>query len=258
MRKKDISTQISGSKQSLIRILSALFSLIFILPILTACSINGCSVCKHLYLGNVTVSPTCEGYGLKRYTCDYCGDGYDEIMLPTWHTTDKSDVCIYCGKTVANDLLYNVNFEKGVCSCAYASNGKYVSGELTIPSFFGEYSVTSVANYGFKDLAFTSVSLPLNLTKIGMGAFKNTTGFASVKMLGVQEIAPEAFFGSLMLSSVFISNLKTVGKNAFYACSNLSTVYAYMSKEEFENIYVDAGNDNFTSAKVVFLDKISK
>lgn len=215
---------------------------------------SGCA-CKHRYLGNTLVKPSCETFGIKTYTCDFCNDSYDEILPPVWHVTDGDEECLVCKAQVAEKLQFNTNESLGVCSVKFdAAHSEYLTKDLIIPSYHGVFPVTSVEDSGFINLAFQNLSIPYELKRIGKRAFKNNVGLFNVNALGVTDIGEEAFAECITMTSIKIYDLKRIDKNAFKNCKSLSFIYVYSSEDDFNRIVIEDGNEAFKNAQVIFTD----
>lgn len=42
--------------------------------------------CTHNYVSEITTDPTCTTTGIRKYTCEICGDSYEEVIEATGHT----------------------------------------------------------------------------------------------------------------------------------------------------------------------------
>ncbi|MBR5827441.1 MAG: leucine-rich repeat protein [Clostridia bacterium] len=79
-----------------------------------------------------------------------------------------------------------------------------ISGEVTIPSTLGGYSVTSIGEYAFHDCtSLASITIPDSVTSIGDGAFRGCIGFTNI-------IIPDS--------------VTSIGVGAFYKCTSLTSI----------------------------------
>ena len=125
-----------------------------------------------------------------------------------------------------------------------------ISGEVTIPSTLGGYSVTSIgqsAFYGCTRLTgltipdsvtsighaafgvckgLTNLTIPDSVTNIGQGAFNGCTGLTILTIPdSVTSIGDDAFNGCTGLTSVTIpDSVKSIGASAFNRCTGLTSV----------------------------------
>lgn len=156
-----------------------------------------------------------------------------------------------------------------------------ISGNITIPSTFGGYFVTSIdsgAFYNCKNLV--TVTIPDSIISIGSLAFGNCTSLESITIPdGVTSIYGLAFSDCTSLTSVTIPNNVTniynytfsgctslasvtipdsvisIGYYAFSSCTNLVDVYYDGSKSEWKKIVIEDGNEYLTSAKIHYSSK---
>ncbi|MEE1003381.1 MAG: leucine-rich repeat domain-containing protein, partial [Acutalibacteraceae bacterium] len=102
-----------------------------------------------------------------------------------------------------------------------------ISGDISIPSTLGGYSVTSIGSSAFYDCAaLTSVTIPNSVTSIGSWAFSNCTSLTSVTIPNsVTSIGYDAFSGCESLTSITIPDSVTcIGSYAFSGCRSLTSV----------------------------------
>lgn len=98
-------------------------------------------------------------------------------------------------------------------------------------------NVDSIANRVFKNC--------VHLTKASI-----SSGFSSFGTIG---IASDTFYGCTNLEEIYISQkIQTIGSNAFYGCSNLTTVYFEGSKEQWDAITIESGNDILDSTTIYY------
>ena len=98
------------------------------------------------------------------------------------------------------------------------------SGNVSVPSKLGGYTVTGIDPGAFTGKSISSVTLPSSVEAVSDNAFQNCTSLRSVSMSGVISIGMYAFDGCTSLSSVSVStSLKRIGSNAFKDCGALSS-----------------------------------
>ena len=180
---------------------------------------------EHSYDGGViTTEPTCEGTGVKTFTCVNCGDTYTEEVAANghsygeWVTTKEPTVSedgtkertCACGEketetiaaTGSVGLAYELNAD-GV-SCTITGIGTCTDTKVFIPTTLDGYKVTSIGKYAFVNCtSLTSILIPDTVTSIGESAFYDCTGLVSVQ-IG--------------------NSLKTVEQNTFFSAAESVTV----------------------------------
>ena len=66
-------------------------------------------------------------------------------------------------------------------------------------------------------------------------------------------ITDEAFQGEAQLEEIIIpSTITSIGKNAFSGCTGITKVTFHGTKEEWEKIYIQDGNECLTDAAITF------
>ena len=141
----------------------------------------------------------------------------------------------------SNAFGYELNDDGGatVTNCYLDGDEKEITVPATATIDGKEYAVTRIGNYLFSDRSkMTSVSLPESVTTIGYYAFNNCTSLASITIPeSVTTIEYDAFKNCASLTSINIPQaVSSIGGEAFYGCSKLAA------------IYVDGGNENFSSS----------
>jgi len=75
---------------------------------------------KHSYTDTVTTEPTCEAPGIRKYTCDECGDSYTEKIDAAGHTwTVKQSVATEYDDTGAVTVQGYTIYKCSVCNTEY-------------------------------------------------------------------------------------------------------------------------------------------
>lgn len=128
-------------------------------------------------------------------------------------------------------------------------------------------TIEDKAFYGCKGLK--SIALPKTVTTIGASAFSGCTALETVTFAddaAIKSIGANAFEFSGIKSITIPEGVTTIGKEAFSTCDVLTEVtlpstLASMSGEAFkfcsklENVYVAAGNTNYSSINGILLNK---
>lgn len=100
------------------------------------------------------------------------------------------------------------------------------TGEVTVPSTLGGYTVRRIGQYAFYNCsAITKVTIPSAVEYIGLHAFDGCSGLTRMDVPnGVTEIDKYAFRKcTSMMYLMLPSSLTTIGAGAFYGCSSLLT-----------------------------------
>lgn len=102
-------------------------------------------------------------------------------------------------------------------------------------------------------IGLTSINIPNSIIEIENLAFASTKISNVVIPNSVIRIAPGAFRSCNLLTSVTISqSVKSIEQQAFGDCDNLTDVYYGGTKEQWENITIESGNEDLTSATIHF------
>lgn len=128
-----------------------------------------------------------------------------------------------------------VSFAQGVRSVGGLNNLPNLSS-VSLPS-----SVNTIEPDAFSGSGVRSISLPSNITAIGVSAFKDCRNLSSLTIpAGVTEIARETFARSGLSSIALPSKLARVGDSAFLGCGNLLAI-------TIPNTLTNLGNNTFES-----------
>lgn len=147
----------------------------------------------------------------------------------------------------SNPLQFNDN-------CNLYFNDQLVKN-ITIPN-----DISIIKDYVFAGCAsLTSITIPESVTNIGNNAFYACTGLTSIAIPNsVTSIDDEAFSCCTKLKSIKIGNsVSKIGKDAFLFCISLTNVYYTGTKDEWNEILIDSGNDKLLNARIYFSYKIS-
>lgn len=130
-----------------------------------------------------------------------------------------------------------------------------ISGDVTIPSTLGGFSVTSIGDdafYGCSSL--TSVTIPDSVTSIGDEAFRGCYSLKSANFPGNIDIIPTTIFGNCTnLNRVYFSKeLAVVENGAFNHCDNITEIYYEGTEEEWQKVVILPNNGSLSNAKVIF------
>ena len=133
----------------------------------------------------------------------------------------RSNVCVVCGKAVAERLSYELSADKTYY--IVTGIGCWLSDDVVIPETYLEKPVKEIADRAFKGEEITSVTFPSGLTKIGADAFAGTK-VSAVDLNGIEELGTRAFADSEIVSLTLGASLVKIGSAAFRDCTSLKTV----------------------------------
>ena len=137
-------------------------------------------------------------------------------------------------------------------------------------------NVTSIGDYAFYGCTgLTNVTMQNSVTNIGCGAFSKCNKLSNITLSNnLKSIKTYAFYGCEKLTQITIpdsvevikyyafeecsglttitvgKNVASIGPDAFKYCSNLTTVNYRGTKEMWDNISIDAGNELLTNATI--------
>ena len=109
--------------------------------------------------------------------------------------------------------------------------------------------VTGIGNDAFSGCTnLTQVSIPESVTGIGNDAFSECTNLTQVSVPeGVTKIEYQTFYGCESLESVTIPDAITdIGDNAFLNCGSLKDVYFLGTKDAWQKVSIESGNEAIT------------
>lgn len=100
------------------------------------------------------------------------------------------------------------------------------SGEVTVPSAVGSYTVDEIAEDAFAyNYAITSVTVPETVTVIRKGAFSFCTSLESAVLNNIGRVEESVFAGCTSLADVTLSNsINSIGNEAFLNCEALTEI----------------------------------
>ena len=125
---------------------------------------------------------------------------------------------------------FNLNKTDGKLSILDLSEAKIVAGGSAYTSYYGDNMYTSndkLGDFAFKGCSgLTNLTLPSNVTSIGLGTFYGCSGLTSLTIpSGVTSIGDDAFYGCNGLTSLTIpSGVTSIGRFAFSGCSGLTSL----------------------------------
>ncbi|MCQ2399065.1 MAG: leucine-rich repeat domain-containing protein [Clostridia bacterium] len=193
------------------------------------------SVCAHLYLGETVKEVSCSEKGLRHMKCKFCGDEYDEVVEKVYHTADSFGNCVYCGKSIARDLSFSLNTEGTEYSVRFTAN--YLNLPIIIPENHYAVPVVAIENDGFSNVAFTEISIPPKVKRIGENAFYKSVNFTEISLpASVKIVGSKAFANCLTLAKFeFYPFINSFSPDAFDGCISLTTVVFHGTESEFRN-----------------------
>lgn len=172
-----------------------------------------------------------------------------------------TDLAAWCEISFADNVLFY--YAKNL----YLNN-QLLSGELKIPEgvtnigsyTFANYnkltnviipnSVEKIENNAFYNCSLTSVVIGNGVTSIGKSAFQKS-GLKTVVLGDNVKIINESAFSGCSLQKIIIpKNVTEIETNAFDSCSSQTVIEYEGSKEDWDNIYIGGGNDNFKNATI--------
>ena len=114
-------------------------------------------------------------------------------------------------------------------------------------------SVTSIGIYAFGSCAsLNSIDIPESVTSIGYGAFSRCTSLTSITIpKSITSIETYTFNNCTSLASIYIpESVNSINKEAFFECTSLSDVYYSGTKNQWNAISIDSGNDPLLNATI--------
>ena len=171
------------------------------------------------------------------------------MILPLLASAQDISFENYNGVTIYYNFINN-GTELQVTNRGGSFDSSY-KGKVVIPGKINygrkSYKVTSIGDNAFWSCPITSVTIPNNVTSIGVGAFRNCFVLTSVTIpKSVTSIGEGAFEDCACLTSVVIpESVRSVGKHAFRRCYNLTSV-------TITNSLTSIGDDAFPpDAKII-------
>ncbi|MCD7773994.1 MAG: leucine-rich repeat protein [Clostridiales bacterium] len=128
-----------------------------------------------------------------------------------------SSVPVFAFAATSEDGYLTYEIENGGAKITDCNTS--ISGDYTIPSTLGGYSVTSIGDLAFEDCtSLTSVTIPDSVSSIGEWAFYYCSSLTGVTIpAGITSIGSGAFEGCTSLTSVMLPDgVTSIGSSAFY------------------------------------------
>ena len=169
--------------------------------------------------------------------------GLTGITIPDSVTSIGSYAFYNCSSLTGVSIPDNVTSIGG--SVFYGCTG--LTG-ITIPE-----SVTSIGNYAFYGCTgLTGITIPDSVTSIGWGAFSDCTGLTGITIPdSVTSIGGWAFSGCTGLTGITIpDSVTSIDYDAFSNCRSLTDVYYSGTADQWDDIYIDDGNEALTNATI--------
>ncbi|MDO4618141.1 MAG: leucine-rich repeat domain-containing protein, partial [Clostridia bacterium] len=122
---------------------------------------------------------------------------------------------------------------------------------INIPD--GVTSIGYRAFYGCSSLA--SINIPDSVTRIGEYAFSGCTSLEKIIIPeGMTDINNYTFYYCTSLTSVTLpKSVEIIWEDAFLDCSSITDVYYYGTQEDWDNIYIELGNEYLQNATIHFI-----
>ena len=157
----------------------------------------------------------------------------------------------YKGSIPANGVVKIKDGIKYISSNAF-SNPLAGEGDTGLKHIILPESVEYIgkdAFFGCWDLE--KINIPEKVNYIGRGAFSGTK-ITEIKIPdGIEEIGDETFCSCNRLEKIYIPrSVKNINSIAFSYCKNLTDVYYGGSKEDWEKINIEEGNDPLLNAAI--------
>ena len=138
------------------------------------------------------------------------------------------------------DYTYEVSNDGATITAVEPS----ISGDVTVPSTLGGYSVTSIDSYAFEGCtSLTGITIPDSVTSVGWSAFEGCTGLTSITLpfvgaslnainnthfgyiFGANSYAyNEAYVPTSLKEVIIAAPCKAIGESAFSGCKSLTSV----------------------------------
>ena len=148
--------------------------------------------------------------------------------------------------SAATEGYYTYEVENGEATITYVDQS--ISGDITIPSTLGGYSVTRIGNYAFDwRTSLKSITIPNSVTRIGYYAFRGCTSLTSITIPdSVTSIGYDAFYHCTSLTNITVDT-----NNKYYSSDSNGVLF---DKNKTELIQYPAGN---TSSSYVIPDSVT-
>lgn len=128
-------------------------------------------------------------------------------------------------------------------STGYEVSGVGTDERIIIPETYQNEPVTAIGDSAFARKQITYVSIPDNVTSIGLNSFNNASTLKEVKIRTTSKlttIGNNAFSGNSMLESIYLpATLESIGSSAFNNASSLNSIVVALENEN----YYSAGNN---------------
>lgn len=224
----------------------------------------------HSYTSSITTAPTCTEKGVLTYKCE-CGHSYTEALPAKGHAF-KDNVCENCSVKEFVIVTDGTN--------AKITNYNGIGGSVIIPETIEGYKVNAIADSAFENKTeITSIAILADVKDIGTCAFYKTgyyntssnwengvlyigeylieagdsvKGDYTVKE-GTKVIADFAFASKSEITSVNLpEEITAIGDSAFSGCTGLKKVTVDLTEEEWKNVVIGIGNEDFAKAEFTY------
>lgn len=172
----------------------------------------------------IIANPADEGYVFSHWE-NSAGENIGESeTLEVSITDEETYTAVYVEVPVGSTgLTYTYNEELGGYE---VSMGSCTDTEVLIPVSYSGKPIVKIAEYGFKDQAITSVTIPDSVTSIGDFAFQGCAKLTSPDLPnGISSFGWGVFYGCQSIVNIELPDtLTSIGRSSFEDCTNLVSI----------------------------------
>lgn len=228
--------------------------------------------CDESVMGEIVIPDTINGYPVTtigRQAFDWC-ENITTIQLP--NSVKSIEYASFYGCY----SLIGINLPNGVTNIGNSAfRSCYDLKSIIIPESISEIgtsvfsdcisltniilpsTIIKIGNSAFMNCwCLENITIPLKVTYIGAWAFENCSALVNITIPNnVTVIDNYAFRNCSNLTDITIADsIKTIGYDTFSGCTNLTDVYYNGTKEEWNIIAINSGNDYLLNAVVHFIN----